>query len=211
MPSQISLHIEGYLQHFKRFRAAYFAAREKILARGIKDLNLAEFAVLHSRGGRRVPLWLRATAENPDTPAECVITKHDLRDFYDYIFEQISQDRIVPKTKIETLSVYLTGQICARVSTLSDFAGIGTSTARNWLRLCAEHQIVEPFHTAHESFFLNMRLIELVIDGRGSASQFFAAQFGRDLAMLRRRKDWMAESPIASFYGYPVDLLQLQN
>jgi hypothetical protein len=211
MPSQISLHIEGYLQHFKRFRAAYFVAREKMLTRGIKDLNLAEFAVLHSRGGRRVPLWLRATAEHSDTPAECVITKHDLRDFYDHLFELISKHRIVPKTKIETLATYLVGQVCARVSTLSDFAGIGTSTARNWLRLCAEHQLLEPFRTAHESFFLNMRLIELVIDGRSSESQFFAAQFGSDLEILRRRKDWMAESPIASFYGYPVDLFQLQN
>ncbi len=207
MTAQISVHLDNYLAYLLGFRFAYFTAREKLASQRGKEINLAEFAILHSKGGRRLPLWIRSIHDEPKrnggTPARSdgLINKYDLRDFYDSLVEQISRYKIVPKTRIETLASYLAGQVSARVSTLADFAGIGTSTARNWLRLCAEHQILEPFHTMHESFFLNVRLIELTIDGNLKSSAYFEANFAKDLAALRKRRDWIAESPIGYFYG----------
>jgi len=201
MTSLISAQLDNYMNNLARFRNAYFVAREKYSSRNSRELNLAEFAILHSRGGRRLPLWVRTIELS--SSLECVITKHELRDFYDHLVEQIGKYKIVPKTRVEILASYLAGQISAGVTTLADYAGIGTSTARNWLRNCAEHEILEPFHTFHESYFLNVNLIGLVIDGNQKISDYFAANFARDLASLRKRKDWLNESQLGYFYGSP--------
>ena len=59
MTSLISAQLDNYMNNLARFRNAYFVAREKYSSRNSRELNLAEFAILHSRGGRRLPLWVR--------------------------------------------------------------------------------------------------------------------------------------------------------
>lgn len=196
--------VEGYCKQLLKFRGIFLGVQNELQFRGRTRLNIAEFVLGYSRGGRRFPLWMaNIDASIYGRPFSVDdLTSHGLRDFYSKTLERVNDRKLVPKTKAPTLAAYLSGRICASAASLSEFAGIGISTAHIWLKRSAEIGILEIFQTYHEVFYLHPRLIEIALTGSNQADDRFVSGITRGIAELRQRGDWLAESPIFSFYGF---------
>jgi len=204
MRSQFSALLGQYRDDLLRYRRVVLQVQEMLIQRRRKPLNLAEFAILHVRGGRRVPLWIRSLdlkpAQNLRDDQELELGQ--IQENYDALKEKISYFAVVPKTKTGVLSLFLAGNIVARGQSLADFAGISLATAHNWLRRSVDIGILDLFHSGHEIFYLNLDLIEIALDGQGVPTGQTKSRLQSDLNELRNRKDWLAESSIANFYGF---------
>lgn len=204
MPELISQVVAGYLTQLMKFRGTLLGVQKDLQARGRPQLNLAEFVLGYCRGGRRFPIWMLKIDDSIHSRPYSIdnLTAHGLRDFYDTVLDLLSKSEVVPKTKCPTLAAYLTGKMCATASTLSQFAGISNSTAHVWLKRCSEIGILERFQTVHEFFYFNPRLIELTIIGFNSDDERFTGEIRREIAELRKRRNWFEQSPSFSFYGF---------
>lgn len=204
MRSQFSTLLGQYREDLYKFRTLVVQVQEMLSQRKRKPLNLAEFAVLHVRGGRRIPLWIRSIdlkqADSSQLRQELAMSQ--IQEHYDLLKEKITYFSVVPRTKCGLLSLFLAGQIVARGQSLADFAGVSLATAHNWLRKSVDAGILEIFHSGHEIFYLNLDLIEIALAGYAAPTGETKIRLQSDLNQLRNRRDWLAESAIANFYGF---------
>lgn len=200
MPLQLWDLLTIHLRALMRFRGTYLRAQEVMANRG--RFNIPEFAMVHTRGGRRVPLWMKnidaeVINSSSNLPA---LELSQLQDYYAQILDSIKYFAIVPKTKASILAQYLIGAVCGSAQQLSDFAGVSLSTAHNWLRECSEIKILMDFRSAHEVFYLHPSLIELALTNRITKNGNFKIEFNKSIELLYDRRNWLEESKLASFY-----------
>ncbi len=195
---------DNYCKQLLKFRGVFLGVQNELQSRGRTRLNIAEFVIGYSRGGRRFPLWMiNIDASIYGRPFSIDdLTTHGLRDYYSKMLGLVKNRKLVPNSKAAILAAYLSGKICATAASLSEFAGIGISTAHIWLKRSAEIGILEKFQTYHEIFYLNPRLIELALTGTNEMDERFATGIVQGIAELRKRRDWLSESSIFSFYGF---------
>lgn len=195
---------DQFLSSLNHFRNVYLEVNESQVARNKTPLNIPEFALLHVRGGRRVPLWIRSIrSKTPKADSQFFETKSgDIQKLFIQVLEAIRYFRVIPSTRSATLASYVSGNLIASAKSLADFAGIGVSTAHVWLRKCHEIGLLHVFSTSHEIYYINVTLIELVLTGREAKGGLFQLKILADLEKLRARKDWLAESAVLSFYNH---------
>lgn len=181
------------------FRGAYLGTLERLKHQRLGRVNIAELVVLITRGGRRVPPWIRnlKTSEiNAEFPLQ-ELSEYELHKYFDEICGMLALYRVVPGTKNRLFATYLTGQVCATAGSLTKFAGISKSTAHKWLHRCFEFKLLEVFETEHEIYYLQPALMQLVIVGTTEPRHLFRYEFQEDLAELRRRsKYWLQRSKL---------------
>lgn len=187
------------LDRLNVFRFLYLEIRDAWSGRRSSHLNPVELAVVLTRGGRRVPYWLRALRTEV---ASSKFPLHDLNEallhkHFHEIEELLSIHRVVPKTKRRLFATYLAGQVCATASSLVDFAGIAHSTAHKWLYRCTEFKLLEVFQTDHEVFYLQPALLQLVLVGTTEKQHLMRFHLEDELAELRRRsRNWLQMSAL---------------
>jgi hypothetical protein len=147
-----------------------------------------------------VPLWIRAIAARKSNENHSLeeITPIHIRDYFDDVYLVLQRFRITPKTRQPVLASYLAGQPCGTVSGLADFAGISFTTARVWLEKCVDYEILRCFRTDHETFYLQPKLLALVLKGQRDNLGNFMDEFDRDLRTLQEMKRWLSDSRITS-------------
>jgi hypothetical protein len=195
---------DKYLDSIYKYRAKYLGARERFRLLNRGDVNVAEFTVLITRGGDRIPIWLRQLNHKEmhlQFPLH-EISKGDLLARYQETRSSLYRHKIVPKTKNRLFAAYLSGELCPTAASLSRFAGIARSTAHIWLHRCAQYKLLDEFETEREIYYLNAPLIQIALVGSSSKSSLFLQDYFRDLANLRQRKhSWLATSKLVVRFG----------
>ncbi len=204
MDTEFELLASKYLDSIYRFRAKYLGARERLKFLNRGSVNLAEFTVLVTKGGDRVPKWLRQI-DHKDMQLQIPlheISKGDLLANFQDVRNNLYRHKIVPKTKNRLFATYLSGELCPTAASLSRFAGIARSTAHIWLHRCAQYKLLDEFETEREVYYLNAALIQIALTGSLSKSSLFLQGYLEDLARLKRRKrNWLATSNLVVRFG----------
>lgn len=190
----------NYQRNLMKFRGVYLGTSRIMVNRG--RFNVAEFAMVYTRGGRRVPQWMKTfdTRELNARSGMPDLEISQIEDLFVDLRENIRYFALVPNTKANILAEYLAGTVCATAQSLSDFAGISLSTARSWLSKCSDRNLLCDFRSKHETFYLNANLIELALTGQVNTISFFKTEFQKSLELLFAKRNWLDESKLASFY-----------
>lgn len=187
---------EIFVPALQKFREAYSLAVDRRIS-----FNLCELAVLHQRGGRRVPTWATRRIESRPTALSFrnslpPITTQLLFDLRHDLQRKIFIDRVIPRTKAQVFATFLASNICATAEGLAGHAGMTLKTARNWLRQAERAGLVARFNGGHEVFYLNFELLCLVTEGQRLHPAFLASRVA-ELSDLNSRNNWLNRSRIA--------------
>ena len=164
--------------------------------------NLCEVEILLHRGGRRVPTWLQRSG-GPDSQTVKLLESLPLLrnemlfDLRESVRSRMLADRVVPRTKSRLFSTFISTNVCATPESLSNKVGISIKTARVWLSKASSVGILQSFASSHELFFVNVELMQLIIEGHTSGGTFLYARLA-ELEALRRRSNWLEDSRIAA-------------
>lgn len=199
METEFSLLATSHIAKLMIFRGSYLGVMEKLKNNRIGRVNVVELVVLLTRGGRRIPAWIRNinTREiNEEFPLRD-LSEHELHKYFDDVRRNLTLHRVVPDTKNQLFATYLTGQVCATARSLGAFAGISKSTAHKWLYRCVEFKLLDVFATEHEVYYVQPALMQLVLVGTTDPKNLFRYELQDDLAELRRRSsNWLQRSKL---------------
>lgn len=163
--------------------------------------NLCEVVILLQRGGRRVPYWLNRSSNFIETAHEILsaipaLTNQVLFESRESLRARMLVDGVVPRTKSRIFATFLATNVCATPESLVEQVGLSVKTARRWLAKAEKAELLHCFSSGHELFYLNLDLLQLLIEGQVSDGVFRIMR-GRELRELRGRKDWLEQSRIA--------------
>lgn len=199
METDFKILTSSHIAQLMTFRGLYLGAMERLKSRRLGRVNIVELVVLLTRGGRRVPLWLRtldSNEANVEFPLQ-ELNELEVHKYFENLCFQLRIHRVVPRTKHRLFASYLSGQVCATAASLTAFAGISKSTAHKWLYRCVEFKLLNVFETGHEIFYIQPALVQLVIVGTTEPKHVFRYDFDEDLADLRRRSAfWLQRSKL---------------
>lgn len=197
METDFNLLASSHVTKLEIFRGYYLGVMEHLSRERLGKVNSAELAVLLTRGGRRIPTWMRSMSTkevNLDFPLQ-ELTEQQLHRYFAELQATLLLHRVVPKTKITLFATYLAGHVCANGESLTRFAGIAKSTAHKWLSRCTEFGLLEIFQTEHEIYYVHPALMQLVMVGSTEQKHLYRHEFMLDLAELRRRsRFWLQRS-----------------
>lgn len=199
METDFNVLATSHLAKLMIFRGSYLGAMRRLKYQRRGRVNVAELAVILTRGGRRVPLWIRnlsISGVNQEYPLH-QLSEHQLHKYFDHVCRLLTLHRVVPRTKNLIFAAYLTGQVCATADSLCKFAGIARSTAHKWLSRCVEFKLLETFQTEHEVYYVQPALMQLVLVGSTEPKHIFRYEFEDDLAELQGRSSmWLERSKL---------------
>lgn len=201
METDFDLMASSHVIRLQIFQDLFQTTKSVFESKSNRQLNIAELAVLLSRGGRRLPHWLRSELHFKPSQVRPLhqITEQQIYSYYLSLLQKIRANRIVPNTRSNLFATYLTGQVCANSKSLSAFAGISISSAHRWLQRAVECDILDTFKSDHEVYYLQPDLLQLVIVGKVNRESIFHYELLDDLSRLRRRShNWLQTSKLAT-------------